>query len=250
MPVLLAAVLVAALGFAGGAVLTGGPVSGEESVAAKVSDPQDVTIDQALSEPEPVLPSGMPTAVPDTLGRPLDPLSPEEIGYARFRAVSTQKNAGERVDGTPGYQFISVELAPGAESSTGRTVLVTSFDYKASALVTQIVDLRSGTVRERTTVGAQPPPSRRESAYAMDLLVHSPAGGDLRARFLKATGTKLTSADQLRFRAGTYTAGGKGAEQCGVHRCLTFQGASEDGDWFYFGNIAVDLTDGVVRTIL
>lgn len=259
-PLLLAATaaVAAAAAFATYAVVNAVGVSGETSVAQSVSpaladaDPlvDPGSVDEALAEPEPVLPEGMPTGRPDQIGKPLDPLSPEEIGYARALSVSEQRKEGQRVDGTPGYQFISAELAPGAESAASRVVQVLSFDYASDEAVTQMVDLRAGTVKESRTTGLQPPPSKRESAYAMNLLVKSPAGADLRKTYQEATGKELTSADQLFFRAGTYTSGGgTSADQCGVHRCLTFQGLTDSGGWLYFGNLAADLSDGVVRSI-
>lgn len=244
----------AVAGFAVHGLASPTDASGQSNLASRSvlpPDPSHQSIDKALAKPEQILPSGMPTTPPAVLGKTLDPLSPAEVGYARYLAVKTQKHAGKRVDGTQGYQFVSVDLPPGVEYSAARKAMVYSYDYSTNSLITQIVDLREHTVVEASTVGFQPAPSLRESAYAMRLLVKSPAGAIIRTNYKKMTGTSLTSPDQLNFHTGTFVSDGSSgdANVCGVDRCVTFQGASDSGDWLYFGNIAVDLTDHTVRSI-
>ncbi|GAA2874083.1 hypothetical protein Acy02nite_32030 [Actinoplanes cyaneus] len=203
---------------------------------------------ERVAVPRPPLPDGMPTGKPVRLGKTFDALTPAEIGYARGLAVRNQASPGRRVDGTPGYEFLSTALVT---EDGRRKVSVTSYDYAANVQVLQVVDLEAGTVTERTGRGVQAPPSETEKDHALTLLLASPAAAPIRAAYRTSTGRELTSPAQLDVNAGALLsppATGDGAA-CAVDRCITFQGRVRDGVWLSFGNLAVDLTARTVRTL-
>lgn len=205
-------------------------------------------VERALAMTRPPVPDGMPTGKPFRIGKTFDALTPAEIGYARGIAVRNQKNPGRRVDGSPGYEFLSAALVT---DGGRRKVSVTSYDYASNVQVLQVVDLATGAVTERSARGVQAPPSETEKAHALQLLLASKAAAPIRAAFRKSTGKELTSQDQLDVNAGALLnapATGDGAA-CAVDRCVTFQGRVRDGAWLYFGNLAVDLTARTVRTL-
>jgi len=219
------------------------PVSGQAGATGPGQGARDVSVEQALATPEPPLPVGMPTGRPARLGAPLDPLSPAEVGYARALAHEDAGGKGERVDGTPGLQFLSIDLAETAGATARRAALVTSYDYATDELVTQTVDLRAATVATRRASGIQPPPSRRESDVAMALLLADPASQALKQAVRATTRVRLTSPDQLEYAAGTWTArGATGPKRCGRHRCVLFQVSTADGRGLVLADLVVDLS--------
>ncbi|GIF05426.1 hypothetical protein Asi03nite_29640 [Actinoplanes siamensis] len=236
---------------AAGAALGGYVLTGPSRVLAEpgpeTAAGQAERIERALSSTRPPLPAGMPTGKP-RIGKPFDALTPGEIGHARWLADRHRKNPGRRVDGSPGYEFLSA--AP-ADEPGGRKVAVTSYDYAANVQVRQVVDITTGAVTEHSGHGVQAPPSETEKIHALRLLIDSDAGAPLREIHRRSTGRELTSPAQLDVNAGALLnppATGDGAA-CAVDRCVTFQGRVRDGAWLYFGDLAVDLTAKTVRTL-
>ena len=193
------AAFVAVLGLAGLAMAllaTRGAVSGEEGPINARAEAK-VPVEVALAKPEPALPEGMPTSKPKTKRAALDPLSGEEVGYARGLALKAAgEGTGERVDGTPGLQFLSVDLA---ENDKARAVTINSYDYASDELVTQVVDVASGKVETTRAKGVQPPPSKREVDTAMTRLLAS------RTARRSRTTTRATPASGSRARTSSTT---------------------------------------------
>ncbi|WP_436534759.1 hypothetical protein [Actinoplanes sp. HUAS TT8] len=245
VPVALMA-LASAMAF-GGYLLTG-PSRVAAGAAPDMRADQAEQIERALVATRPALPGGMPTERPARFGKTFDALTPAEVGYARSLAVHAQKNPGRRVDGTPGYEFLSAALAT---ENGRREVAVTSYDYAANVQVLQLVDLATGAVTEHSGHGTQAPPSETEKMHALDLLLASPVAAPIRTAYRTSTGKDLTGQAELDVNAGALLnppATGDGAA-CAVDRCVTFQGRVRDGAWLYFGNLAVDLTARTVRTL-
>lgn len=220
--------------------------------AAEATSPGDTAklIEQALTSTSPVIPDGMPTGRPKDLGKPFDPPTEAEFGYALGLAVAKQSTAGLRVDGSAGYEFLSVAVPSDVEPGA-RELQILSFDYEANELVAQKVDLVAGTVEEQRGTGLPAPPSDRESLFAMDLLIKSPQAGDVRAAFKRLTGDDLASPAQLRYTGTSNVPGGASvvAPKCETNRCVTFQGRAHDGAWLYLNQLIVDLSDKTVYSI-
>ncbi len=204
----------------------------------------------ALSTTPPALPEGMPTAQPSTLGKALDAPSVEEFGYARALAQAAENDSALRVDGSRGYEFLSLDV-PQTTSPDRRLLEVQSYDYASSELVSQIVDLGSGEVSENRIGKAHPSPSEREALFAMDLVIASETAANVRDTFAKATGTPLTNPAQLQFVATSNIPAltRQNVPDCETDRCITFQGRSLDGIWLNLSQIVVNLTDRTVSTL-
>ena len=155
---------------------------------------------------------------------------------------------GERVDGTPGLQFLSIDLA---ESDRRARSTINSYDYATDELVTQVVDLASGKVDTTRAKGVQLPPSKREVDTAMVRLLADPEEPGAQGRLQGHTGVALTSPDQLDYAGGAWTADEKseGAEQCGEHRCVFFQIRTEDGRGLVMVDRIVDLSADKIEVI-
>lgn len=246
--------LVAVVGLAGLALTlfaTRDPVSGQSSVINARAE-QEVPVSVALAKPEPKLPQGMPTAKPKKLGAPLDPLSGSEVGYARGLALKAAgESTGKRVDGTPGLQFLSINLTENDGSEPVRSATVNSYDYATDELVTQTVDLESGKVDTARAKGVQPPPSKREVDTAMTRLLADPASQALKDDYKGYTGVALTSPDQLDYAGGAWVADDEsdGAEKCGQHRCVFFQIRTEDGRGLVMVDQIVDLSANTIEAV-
>jgi len=245
------AAFVAVLGLAGLAMAllaTRGAVSGEEGPINARAEAK-VPVEVALAKPEPALPEGMPTSRPKVKRAALDPLSGEEVGYARGLALKAAgEGAGERVDGTPGLQFLSVDLA---ENDKARAVTINSYDYASDELVTQVVDVASGEVETTRAKGVQPPPSKREVDTAMTRLLASPNSQALKDDYEGYTGVRLKSPDQLDYAGGAWTAdeSSTGAEKCGEHRCVFFQIRTQDGRGLVMVDQIVDLSANTIEAV-
>lgn len=242
--------LAAAVGLMAVVLATGGEVSGQGAPLNARAEP-DVPVEEVLAKPQTPLPEGMPTAKPKTIGKPLDPLSGAEVGYARGLAVSATADTGQRVDGSAGLQYLSTDLAESEEGAPTRAVKVNSYDYATDELVTQVVDLESGKVQTKRATGVQLPPSRREVDTAMVRLLADPASQALKDDYKRTTGVALTSADQLDYAGGAWTADekSKGGEQCGEHRCIFFQLRTEDGRGLVMVDRIVDLSADKIEVI-
>jgi hypothetical protein len=241
---------VAVVGLAGLAMallVSRGAVSGEEGPINARTE-QQVPVSVALAKPEPALPEGMPTAKPKVQRAALDPLSGEEVGYARGLALKAAgEGAGKRVDGTPGLQFLSVDLG----ETAARSATINSYDYATDELVTQVVDIGTGKVETTRAKGIQPPPSKREVDTAMTRLLASPNSQALKDDYEGYTGVRLTSPDQLDYAGGAWTAdeSSQGAEQCGRHRCVFFQIRTQDGRGLVMVDQIVDLSANTIEAV-
>jgi hypothetical protein len=240
----------AAVGLVTVLLATGGSVSGQSGPINAQAEPQ-VPVEEALAKPQAPLPEGIPTAKPKTIGAPLDPLSGEEVGYARGLAVEATAGGGERVDGSAGVQFLSVDLAESDPETPKRGVTVNSYDYATDELVTQNVDIATGEIETSRTKGVQLPPSKREVDTAMVRLLADPASQALKDDYKRTTGVALTSPDQLDYAGGAWVADEKseGAEQCGKHRCVFFQLRTEDGRGLVMVDRIVDLSADKIEVI-
>jgi hypothetical protein len=249
-------VLAVLVGFTAAAALsvallvTGGKVSGQSGPVGAQAEPE-VPVEEALAKPQTPLPEGMPTAKPKELGKPLDPLSGEEVGYARGLALAAAGAAGERVDGSAGLQYLSTDLADSDPEAPERAVTVNSYDYATDELVTQVVDLQSGDVDTKRAKGVQLPPSKREVDTAMVRLLADPESQALKDDYKRTTGVALTSPDQLDYAGGAWTADedSEGGEQCGEHRCVFFQIRTEDGRGLIMVDRIVDLSADKIEVI-
>lgn len=241
---LLAAASLAAVLFA-----TSGEVSGQSGPLNAQTEPE-VPVEEALAKAQTALPEGMPTAKPKQIGKPLDPMSGEEVGYARGLAVTAAGTAGTRVDGTPGLQYLSTDLAE-SDGAPTRALTVNSYDYATDELVVQTVDIKTGEIETSRTKGVQLPPSKREVDTAMVRLLADPASQALKDDYKRTTGVTLTSPDQLDYAGGTWTADPKstGGEQCGVHRCIFFQLRTDDGRGLVMVDRIVDLSANTIEVI-
>lgn len=242
--------LAAAVGLTAVLLATGGKVSGSSAPINAQAAPE-VPVEEALAKPQAAMPEGMPTARPKKIGKPLDPLSGEEVGYARGLAVAATSDTGERVDGSTGLQYLSTDLAESEDGAPSRAVVVNSYDYATDELVAQTVDITTGKVQTTRTKGVQLPPSKREVDTAMVKLLADPASQALKDDYKRTTGVALTSADQLDYAGGIWTADetSKGAEKCGRHRCIFFQLRTEDGRGLVMVDRIVDLSADKIEVI-
>ncbi|MBE2320756.1 Tat pathway signal sequence domain protein [Solirubrobacter sp. CPCC 204708] len=242
--------LAATVGLVAALLATGGAVSGQSGPASAQAEPE-VPVEEALAKPQTPLPEGMPTEKPKAIGKPLDPLSGEEVGYARGLALTAAGTGGERVDGSAGLQYLSTDLAESDAEAPKRAVTVNSYDYATDELVTQVVDLQSGAVDTKRAKGVQLPPSKREVDTAMVRLLADPEGQALKDDYKATTGVALTSPDQLDYAGGAWVADEKseGGEQCGEHRCVFFQIRTEDGRGLIMVDRVVDLSADKIEVI-
>jgi hypothetical protein len=242
--------LAAAVGLMAVLLLTGGEVSGQ-SAPINARSEAEVPVEESLATVQQDLPAGMPTAKPKKIGKPLDPLSGEEVGYARGVAVAATTGTGERVDGSTGLQYLYTDLAESEDGAPSRAVTVNSYDYATDELVVQTVDVATGKVETSRTKGVQLPPSKREVDTAMVRLLADPASQALKDDYKRTTGVALTSADQLDYAGGAWTADekSKGAEKCGQHRCIFFQLRTEDGRGLVMVDRIVDLSADKIEVI-
>ncbi|MEV5734815.1 Tat pathway signal sequence domain protein [Streptomyces sp. NPDC052292] len=182
-----------------------------------------------------------------------DPLTDDEIRRVESIALSGRTlGAGENVDGHPGPQRLSVDLAdPEADElddpGAPRRADVSFYDYRSDALITRTVDLATGkVVATVTSKGVQPPLSRAENAEAARLLIADPLGAGLKADYRDATGHELTSPDQLQLNGAVYraTPGGQPAVlgKCGEHRCVRLFPKVKNGPWIDARWLVVDLS--------
>ncbi|MEV7009855.1 hypothetical protein [Streptosporangium sp. NPDC051022] len=127
------------------------------------------------------------------------------------------------------------------------------YDYRTDTLTLRTVDLGSGkVVRETTSRGVQPPPSKAEELRAAELLLSHPKYGDgVRGSFAGAAGRPLRSASDLGLRGLIYTPSQEGgaAGECAVHRCLRLFVRLPGGKWLDTSRIIVDLSARRVHTL-
>ncbi|MET7680744.1 Tat pathway signal sequence domain protein [Streptomyces sp. NPDC005423] len=252
----------AAVAVAGTAVMIGitlpGTAGADESGGTGNSQAAGQAAGQAADGP-----AGAPPAVVEAApaegakGKGSDPLTDDEIKRVERIALNQQLfQSSENVTGKRGPQRLDVELAAPDDSelddaNAPRRADVTFYDYKDDTLVTKTVDLDTGKVEATGTQrGVQPPPSRDENTEAAKLLIASPQGAGLRADYQDATGSRLTSPDQLLLTAMVYkaTPGDRSGVlgQCGEHRCVRLFPKVRNGPWIDARSFVIDLSAGKV----
>ncbi|WP_405823456.1 Tat pathway signal sequence domain protein [Streptomyces sp. NBC_01390] len=182
-----------------------------------------------------------------------DPLTDGETARVERIALNRQLlESSENVEGKRGPQRIGIDLAePEAaevdDPNAPRRADVSYYDYKDDTLVTRTVNLDTGKVeRTGTQHGVQPPLSRAETAEATALLIADPLGAGLKADYKDATGTELTSPDQLLVTSMVYraTPGAQPAvlDTCGEHRCVRLFPKVRNGSWIDARSLVIDLS--------
>ncbi|GGR46185.1 Tat pathway signal sequence domain protein [Streptomyces roseolus] len=198
-----------------------------------------------------------PPAAEGPKGTGTDPLTDDELARARQLALGAPDSAARQdVDGDRGRpQHLGTELAdpaPGRENE--RRAQVRFYDYARDELVTRTVDLTTGKV-ETTAArrGVQPSAHPEELRAALELILASPLGKGVKEDYRDATGTELTSADQLWFNGDVYRTYREknvpeALSRCGEHRCVRLVTKVRNGAWIDTRNIIVDLSaKNVVR---
>lgn len=198
-----------------------------------------------------------PPAPEGARGTGTDPLTDDELARARELALGPADSAARQdVDGDRGRpQHLGTELAdpePGRE--TDRRARVRFYDYARDELVTRTVDLTTGKV-ETTAArrGVQPSAHPEELRAALDLILASPLGKGVKEDYRDATGSELTSADQLWFNGDVYRTYREknvpeALSRCGEHRCVRLVTKVRNGAWIDTRNLIVDLSaKNVVR---
>jgi hypothetical protein len=223
-----------------------------EDIAERLEDTNTPTIETEFEVVDGVqVPVGMPTDEPDEIRMPLDPLSEDEAGYARFLAMKAAAG-GEKLDGSEGYEFQYVQIpATRTPDEARRLAEVVSYDYAEDAPVVQLVDLNTGEVEVGESL-VPPTPNAAESLAAMEIFLDDPASAQLRAQYEEWTGEELESTDDFYFAGGNYldpTDGSIAIPECEDARCVTFQALTWDGMVLVPGDFVVDLSAGVVREI-
>ncbi|MFF0595458.1 Tat pathway signal sequence domain protein [Streptomyces antibioticus] len=186
-----------------------------------------------------------------------DPLTDDELKRVERIALSRQLfNAAQDVEGDRGPQRLGVDLAaPEADElddpKAPRRADVTFYDYKNDSVVTKTVNLDTGKVENTATqTGVQPPLSSAEQDEAARLLIADPLGAGLRADYQDATGSKLTSPDQLQLASMIYRAvpGAQPAtlDACGKHRCVRLLPKVKNGPWIDARSLVIDLSTSKV----
>ncbi|MCX4765719.1 Tat pathway signal sequence domain protein [Streptomyces sp. NBC_01275] len=220
---------------------TGGKTgqSGQQAAGQQGGTVQPGVVEQAPAEGE--------------KGTGRDPLTDDETKRVERLALSQSLfNSSENVDGDRGPQRLGVDLAePDADElddpNAPRRADVTFYDYKDDTLVTKTVNLDTGKVEQTGTQhGVQPPLSTDEQTEAARLLIADPLGAGLKADFKDATGTELTSPDQLLLASMVYraTPGAQSAalDQCGEHRCVRLLPKVKNGPWIDTRSLVIDLS--------
>lgn len=183
-----------------------------------------------------------------------DQVTPAELEKARTAGAAGL--TGTNVDGATGPEYLSFELAepkPGEAGATApRRVSVYFYDYTANTLLKRVVNVGSGSVEETFTAKQiQPPPSDRESAKALQLLLASDLGAEFKSRFQTTARRAFTSAAQLQATAAAYVArpADSGADHCGAERCVQLFAKLPDGSFVDVSDIVVNLSSRTVTRL-
>lgn len=230
---LLAAALVVAAAILTG-VLRATPTVAEESAAA----------------PSGTVPS-LPSGKPDRFGKPRDPLSIPEIGYATALAAPALPASATTLSGAPGAELLAVDLASSDPTIETRPVAVDYYDYAADRTVVVTVELYSGKVVDVVAADElQPPPSPAETFEATRLLIGSKEGERVRTEYVSTIGEPIRASD-LAITGGAYldTASTKKDDACGVQRCIELQLQAPDGKYLSTSGFVVNLSTGDVLAL-
>jgi hypothetical protein len=224
------------------ALIAFGIASWEANAAPSPGAAPTATAEQAsVSNPD-------PGPAPAT-GIGQDALTSNEISKARAVAETATLKAGAKdVAGAAGPEYLSADIADG---DTGRTAELYYYDYHGNKLVKQVVDLGAGKLTgSYAATGMQLPPSDREVATALQLLLADPLSADLKDAYTRATGESFTGQD-LSPAAHIYHArpADTGAAQCGKDRCVRLIVQTRDGHILDLDNIIVDLSGRTVARL-
>ncbi len=233
----------------------GADASGGTGTAGNAASTGGSAGQSAQQQQQAAVPPGVVEEVPaeGAKGEGRDPLTDGEMARVERIVLNRQVlDSSENVEGERGPQRISVRLAdPEAaevdDTNAPRRADVSFYDYKDDTLVTRTVNLDTGKVeRTGTQRGVQPPLSRDETAEATRLLIADPLGAGLKADFKDATGTELTSPDQLLVTSMVYraTPGARPAAlaTCGDHRCVRLFPKVWNGAWIDARSLVIDLS--------
>lgn len=227
--------------FALAAVLALGLVA--VAVAMRMWHPSPVAADQAVAAQVDTV-DDLSSKKPASLGKPRDPLSIDEIGYAEALAAAALPGSARTVADQSGAELLSVDLASPDPDTTTRPVTVTYYDYAADQVLAVTVELYSGKVRGTDAArGLQPAPAPSETYAATALLIESPDGRKLGTEYTAMTGNAI-SADDLIVTGGSYyaTAANKADDVCGQHRCVELQVQEPSGKYLSTADYVVDLS--------
>lgn len=220
-------------------------VAGAFAIGALRATP--TAADESNASPDGTV-SALPSARPADLGRPRDPLSVAEIGYAVALAGSGVPAGATALDGTKGPELLSVDLASTDPTIKTRPVAVEYYDYAADQVLVVTVELYSAVVTEvASSKKLQPAPSPAESFEAARLLITSAAGERIRTEYQATIGKPITAGD-LTITGGSYTntAASKADDVCGADRCVQLQLQGPDGKYLSTAGLVVDLSSGKV----
>ncbi|KHL19231.1 hypothetical protein CLV56_2459 [Mumia flava] len=217
-------------------------------IALRTGD--DVVADEPQPDGSVERTNELPTERPDEIGAPRDPLSIEEIGYAKHLAETdaSMPDDATDVDGDPVAQLLSVDLTPTEGETTQRLVDVTFYDYTDNHVITQTVDLGAGTVDSADGRGFQPPPSPAETSAALAVVLADPISDQLQAESLKGTGATF-DAESVSVTGSAWTAGPDQqgpAARCGKQRCVELRIQLPDGLYLTASGLVVNLSQGTV----
>ncbi|MFE3325390.1 Tat pathway signal sequence domain protein [Streptomyces sp. NPDC059176] len=207
------------------------------------------------ASPGPGVVAAAPTEGDKGVGR--DPLTDGELERAKQLAVAPVARSGENVSGGHGPQVLATDLAEpepsGDNVAAPRRAVVSYYDYRTDQLVTATVNLTASRVETRgAQQGVQPSPRRAELREAAGLILASPLGAGLKADYLDATGSALTSVEPLTLSGYVYRKDSEARvpqrlDACGVHRCVRIITKITNGPWIDTRHLVVDLS---ARTVV
>lgn len=192
--------------------------------------------------------TALPTARPETLGEPRDPLSIAEIGYAEHLASAALPAGATDVSGAAGAELLAVDLASLDPDTTTRPVAVSYYDYATDEVVEVTVELYAGKVTRTTSAdGIQPAPSPAETYEATRLLVHSAKAKRVATEYAAMTGEPISADEVIATGGSYYDSDVTGADDaCGEHRCVELQLQEPTGKYLSSADYVVDLSTGEV----
>ncbi|NYF09144.1 hypothetical protein HDC94_000300 [Leifsonia sp. AK011] len=248
-------VIAAAACLAGAAVVltvaTTMVVHGDEEARkeqAAVIEPES----NATDSPESVA-SEATLEVPGVVGLPRDPLTNDEVAYARSLASLDPSFVAATGDDGRKPVYLSTTISePEAYTDDARRFEVVYYSYSDNKTMRYIVNVSTGVVElAEAASSVQPPPAQSEVDEAYELLLDSPVSEVVKQAFFATEGTKLTDPSQTTYNASSFVAtpGSIGAEECGVDRCLMLLVQTPDGTYLPTTGIAINLTQQTVLEI-
>ena len=215
----------------------------------------------APSGPVAPIPSGPVTAAPSGPVTPAPsgppgagdvPLTAAEMAKARSIAVTPElTESAKDVTGAKGPEFLAAKIVVGGAS---RVAAVYLYDYAANELIKQIVDITAGklTGSFQAAQGTQLPASDKEIATALDLVLASPVGAELKKLYTTVSDKPWTGPNQIKADANIYFAAPDNSDdsddsddstsKCGEDRCLRLVAQVADGPFIELDDITVNLS--------